>query len=180
MVNCCHCRTQVRAAANDPDPGIRCWGDKVEMKFPLTHSYSLRVRGRPSPLQAASQQSQLLRFHPLGPCWSKYCILCHTKIHKSCKQVTWPSSQMVQHLALSCTSLQNGIGSVKHQFSFVNLCWFLLTTFLSFMSLEIISRISWGEAGWPVARHIFLRTGVVLSFFESWGTAPSCHDSWHT
>lgn len=81
LVNCCQCYSPGESSSHAPAPGIKCWGGKVEMEFPLTHSCSLRVRGRPSPLWAGSQQSQLLRFHPFGSTtgWSKHCILCHTE-----------------------------------------------------------------------------------------------------
>lgn len=48
MVNCCHCQSTDQSSNHAPAPGISCWGGKVEMKFPLTHSCSLRVRGNPA------------------------------------------------------------------------------------------------------------------------------------
>lgn len=177
MVNCCHCQSIGHSSSHARTPGIKCWGGKVEMKFPLTHSCSLQDDWREGPALCEQLPSNpnFSNFIPWDlPLAGPSTASSATQRYRNHAN-KWPA-----HIALACTSLQNGVGSVKHHFPSVSLRWFLLTTFLSFKNLEIISRISWGEAGWPVVCHIFLRTGVTPAFFRSWGTAPGCHDSCHT
>lgn len=50
MVNCCHCQSTGQSSSHAPAPGIRCWGGKVEMKFPQTYSHSLQDEWRDGPV----------------------------------------------------------------------------------------------------------------------------------
>lgn len=97
------------------------------MKFPLNSSCTLQDltlsqdSRKAQPFESSSPESQLLKFHPLGPI-----ISCsqHYRLPHMDAQIMQPSDTawLVWHLAVARTSLQKVIRSVKHNFPFVNPC----------------------------------------------------------
>lgn len=133
-------------------PGAHCWS--LASKQPLWH-------WSPSgPCHSAS----FLSAHPAhtltAPLWRSY--------GRQCQRARWSPrrwcallspflpGQLFHHIRLS--------SHFKHDLSLLNLYWLLLVTFLSFMYLETVSRVSWSikkkKSGlrkfWTVSTHLLI------------------------